>query len=163
MGPLESLRHAGKIAAQIRNEVVKEIRPGLKIVDLCDKVQDRLHELGAKPAFPTNVDINQVAAHYCSPINDPNTVPENSLVKLDIGVHVDGFIADTAKTVCFDPSLNYLVEAAEAGLQAAINTVRAGVRASEVGASIEEAIKSYGARPIRNCSMLLGGGFPTIS
>ena len=171
MDPLESLRRAGKIAAQVRNEVVKDIQPGIKLVDICDKVQNRLRELGAKPAFPTNIDINQIAAHYCSPINDLKIVPERSLVKLDIGVHVDGYIADTAKTVCFDPSLNYLVEAAEAGLQAAINTVRAGIRASEVGANIEEAIKSYGAKPIRNLTghkltryvVHAGGSIPNIN
>jgi methionyl aminopeptidase len=150
MEPLEALHKAGKIAAQVRNETVKQIKPGIKIIDICDMVQTRLQELGGKPAFPTNVDINQVAAHYCSPIGDLTTIPARSLVKLDIGVHVEGYIADTAKTVCLDPSLKHLVDAAEAGLNAAINTVRPGVRASYVGAHIEEAIKAYGLQPIRN-------------
>jgi methionyl aminopeptidase len=150
MEPLEALHKAGKIAAQVRNETVKQIKPGSKVIDICDMVQTRLKELGGKPAFPTNVDINQVAAHYCSPIGDLTTIPARSLVKLDIGVHVEGYIADTAKTVCFNPGFKHLVEAAEAGLHAAINTVRPGVRASYVGASIEEAIKAYGLQPIRN-------------
>jgi methionyl aminopeptidase len=92
-------------------------------------------------------------------------------VKLDIGVHVDGYIADTAKTICFDPSLQYLVEAAEAGLNAAINNVRQGVRASEIGGKIEEAIKAHGAIPIRNLTghkltrfvVHAGGSIPNIN
>jgi methionyl aminopeptidase len=128
------------------------IKPGVKVIDICDRVQKRLGQLGGKPAFPTNVDINYVAAHYCSPINDTLIIPNESLVKLDIGVHVNGYIADTATTVCFDPVMSYLVDAAEAGLQAAINTIRPGVRASDVGAQIERAIKSHGANPIRNLS-----------
>lgn len=150
MEPLEALREAGKIAAKVRDTVVKEIRPGVKVIDICDRAQDLIQELGGQPAFPTNVDIDHVAAHYCSPIGDTLVVPERSLVKLDVGVHLDGFIADTAITACFDPGLMYLVDAAEAGLKAAINTVRPGIRASDVGSAIEQAIKTHGARPISN-------------
>jgi methionyl aminopeptidase len=152
MEPLEALHQAGKIAAQVRDETKKMIKPGVKVIDICDQVQRRLEQLGGKPAFPTNVDIDYIAAHYCSPINDTMIIPNESLVKLDIGVHVNGYIADTATTVCFDPMMRYLVDAAEAGLQAAINTIRPGVRASQVGAEIEQAIKSHGANPIKNLS-----------
>ena len=127
-----------------------EIEPGMKVEYICDLVNQRVAELGGKMAFPCNVDIDHIAAHYVAPIHDKTVIPERSLVKLDVGVHVDGYIADTAKTVSFDPNYDYLVEAATAGLNAAIQTIRAGVRANEVGAAIEEAIKSHGARPIRN-------------
>ena len=150
MEPYDALRAAGRIAAKVRDTTIAEIKPGMKVVDICDLVVGRVEEQGGKMAFPCNVDIDNVAAHYCAPINDKTVIPERSLVKLDVGVHVDGYIADTAKTVCFDPNLNYLVEAAEAGLSAAINTIRPGIRASEVGAAIEDAIKSHGAKPISN-------------
>jgi methionyl aminopeptidase len=150
MDPFDALRKAGKIASAVRNKTIKEIEPGVKVVDICDIVNIRVAELGGKMAFPTNVDIDNVAAHYCSPINDQTIIPENSLVKLDIGVHVDGYIADTAVTKSFDPDSQYLIEAAEAGLDAAITTIRPGIRANEVGAAIEEAITSKGARPISN-------------
>lgn len=150
MEPLEALREAGKIAAKVRDSTIPEIEPGMKVEYICDTVNQRVQNLGGKMAFPCNVDIDHVAAHYCAPLNDKTIIPEFSLVKLDIGVHVDGYLADTAKTVCFDQELNYLVDAAEAGLTAAITTIRPGVRASEVGASIEEAIKSHGAKPISN-------------
>ena len=150
MDSFDALMKAGKIASAVRNKTIKEIKPGVKLVDLCDIVNKRVAELGGRMAFPTNVDIDSVAAHYCSPINDQTVIPENSLVKLDIGVHVDGYIADTAVTKCFDPESQYLVEAAKAGLNAAINTIRPGIKANEVGAAIEEAITSKGARPISN-------------
>jgi len=150
MEPLDALRKAGVIAAKVRDTVVQEIEPGVKVLDICDRAEDLIRELGGGMAFPTNVDINSVAAHYVSPVDDVTLVPERSLVKLDVGVHVEGYIADTATTACFDPSLSYLVEAAEAGLDAAIKTIRPGVRASDVGAAIEQAIKARGAKPIRN-------------
>lgn len=150
MEPLDALRKAGVIAAKVRDTVVQEIEPGVKVLDICDRAEDLIRELGGGMAFPTNVDINSVAAHYVSPVDDVTLVPERSLVKLDVGVHVEGYIADTAITACFDPSLSYLVEAAEAGLDAAIKTIRPGVRASDVGAAIEQAIKARGAKPIRN-------------
>jgi methionyl aminopeptidase len=150
MQPLEALREAGRVAAKVRDTVIKEVKPGVKVIDICDRAYDLIHSLGARPAFPTNVDIDHVAAHYCSPLGDTTIIPERSLVKLDVGVHVDGYIADTAITACFDPSLTYLVEAAQAGLDAAINAIRPGIRASDVGAAIEQAIRGRGARPIRN-------------
>jgi len=150
MEPVDALREAGRIAAKVRDTTIKEVEPGVKVVEICDVVNKRVAELGAKMAFPTNVDINHVAAHYCSPINDKTVIPDSSLVKLDIGVHLDGYIADTAVTKCFDPEYDYLVEAANAGLDAAIQTIRPGVKASIIGAAIENAINRKGARPISN-------------
>ncbi len=150
MEPLIALREAGRIASKVRDTIVKDIKPGVRVVDVCDNVNSMVEKLGGSMAFPTNVDIDYIAAHYCSPIGDTTVIQERSLVKLDVGVHVDGYIADTAITACLDPSLRYLVDAAKAGLDAAINTIRPGIRAGEVGAAIEQAIKSHGARPIRN-------------
>jgi len=150
MEPFEALREAGRIASKVRDTTLAEIEPGMKVEYICDLVNQRVKDMGGKMAFPCNVDIDEVAAHYCAPINDKTVIPERSLVKLDVGVHVDGYIADTAKTVCFDPSFDYLVEAATAGLDAALQTIRPGVRANEIGAAIEDAIKRHGAKPIRN-------------
>ena len=150
MEPIEALGEAGKIAAKVRDTTLAELKPGMKAEYICDLVVQRVEELGGKMAFPCNVNIDHVAAHYCAPLNDKTVIPERSIVKLDIGVHVDGYIADTAKTVCFDSNLKYLVEAATSGLEAAINTIRPGIRANEIGAAIEAAIRSHGAKPISN-------------
>ncbi len=150
MDPFDALKKAGGIASTVREEMFQKIKPGMKVVDICDGVNQRVAELGGAMAFPTNVDINHVAAHYCSPLSDTLVIPDKSLVKLDVGVHIDGYIADTAVTKCFDPEHRYLVDAAQAGLDAAISLIRPGVRANEIGASIEEAIRGKGARPISN-------------
>ena len=150
MDPRDALREAGRIAAKVRDTTINEIKPGDKVIDICDVVNKRVAELGARMAFPTNVDINHVAAHYCSPINDKTVIPEGCIVKLDVGVHIDGYIADTAVSKCFNPEYEYLVEAAKAGLDAAIQTIRPGIQARLIGSAIENAIKSRGAQPISN-------------
>jgi len=147
---LDALREAGRIASRVRRRARDHVEVGMRLIDICDSVETWIRELGGEPAFPCNVDINHVAAHYTSPLGDDGAVPEGSLVKVDIGVHVDGYIADTATTVCFEPRLEELVEAAEAALDAGLGMVRAGVRASEVGAAIERAMRIRGVAPIRN-------------
>ncbi|MGD2201168.1 MAG: type II methionyl aminopeptidase [Candidatus Bathyarchaeota archaeon] len=141
---------AGHIASQVREKAKDYVEVGMPIIKICDFVEDNICELGGAPAFPCNVDIDRVAAHYTSPVGDRRVIPEGSLVKVDIGVHVKGYIADTATTICFAPQYGVMVEAAEAGLEAAIKTVRAGVAASDVGSAIESAIRSKGYSPIRN-------------
>lgn len=126
------------------------MKPGVKIIDICDRVERMTAELGGRPAFPCNVDIDRVAAHYTAAVTDGSTILENSLVKVDIGVHVEGYIADTAVTVCLNPELEYYVDAAEAALEEAIRSIRVGVRASVVGAAIEQTIRGRGLKPIRN-------------
>jgi methionyl aminopeptidase len=122
----------------------------MKLIDICEGVETWIRDLGGEPAFPCNVDIDHVAAHYTSPLEDASSVLQGALVKVDIGVHIDGYIADTATTVCFEPRLEGLVEAAEAALDAGLKSVRSGIRASEVGAVIERTMRARGVAPIRN-------------
>lgn len=150
MEELEALWRAGAIASQVRRRVKSLVKPDVRLIEICEEVERWIKELGGKPAFPCNVDVDHVAAHYTSPPGDESKVREGTLVKVDIGVHVDGYIADTAVTVCLDPELEYLVEAAEEALREGIATIRAGVKASEVGAAIEEAMRRRGARTISN-------------
>ncbi|UCD45471.1 MAG: type II methionyl aminopeptidase [Candidatus Bathyarchaeota archaeon] len=150
MEATKPLMEAGRIAAKAREEARSFVDVGKPVIEICDFVEETIKRLGGEPAFPCNVDIDSVAAHYTSPAGDTTIIPQGSLVKVDIGVHVDGYIADTAVTVCFEPSRMGLVEAAEAGLDAAISNVRTGARASDIGATIERAIRGRGAIPIRN-------------
>jgi methionyl aminopeptidase len=150
MSAQDSLIKAGGIASQVREEAKSIVKVGKPVIEICEFVRRRVSELGGGLAFPCNVDIDHVAAHYTSPLGDMTVVEQGSLVKVDIGVHVDGYIADTATTICLDPSLKGLVNAAEAGLEAAIKSVRAGARSNDIGAIIEKTIKSRGAIPIRN-------------
>jgi methionyl aminopeptidase len=122
----------------------------MMIIDICEKAEDLLKKRGAKPAFPCNVSINEVAAHYTSPPNDKRRVPENSVVKVDIGAHVDGYVTDTAVTVCFSREHEDLVGTAEHALKTAVENIKPGVSASKLGALIENTVKSRGFKPISN-------------
>jgi len=88
---------AGKIAAQVRDEVIDLVEEGARLIDICEWVEKRIRKLGAQPAFPCNISVNEVAAHYTSPPGDESMIPPKALVKVDIGAHVDGYIADTAR------------------------------------------------------------------
>ena len=91
-----------------------------------------------------------MAAHYTSPPGDERRIPEKSIVKVDLGAHVDGYVTDTAVTVCFDPYHKKMAEAAEAALAAAISTIHGEMSASKIGGIIENTIKNRGFKPIAN-------------
>ena len=147
---LAKYRLAGKIAAEVREDAKRTIFEGMPIIDICEKVEALIRERGGTPAFPCNVSINEIAAHYTSPPNDNRTVPSGSVVKLDLGVHIDGYIADTAATVCFDPEYDNLVTAAEDALKAGIKAIRAGLSTSKFGATVQRVIESHGLKPVAN-------------
>jgi methionyl aminopeptidase len=147
---LEKYIQAGKIAARVREEIKRAVKEGMPLIEVCEIVEGRIRDLGGKPAFPCNVSVNEVAAHYTSPPNDRRIIPERALVKIDIGVHVDGYIADTATTVCFNPEYEGMVYAAEKALEAAINIMRPGISVSKVSSEIQAAIERYGFKPVSN-------------
>jgi len=143
---------AGEIACRVRKEAERITKPFMKVLELVNKLENLIKNLGAEPAFPINVSINDVAAHYTPTINDELTIPENAVVKIDIGVHIDGYIADTATTVSFDKRYTQLVEAAREALINALKIVKPGIKFHEIGRVIEETIKRHGYRPIYNLS-----------
>jgi methionyl aminopeptidase len=147
---LQKQQHACKIAREIRGEMRRTVKEGMPIIDICEKVEGMTREKGGKPAFPCNVSVNEVAAHYTSPPNDEQTIPEKALVKVDIGVHVDGYIADTATTVCFDPEYVDMVNTAEEALEKAVEILRPGLSMSRFGSTIQKTIKTRGFKPISN-------------
>ena len=159
---IESYLKAGKIVSDIRSEASKMIKDGTLVIDLVEYVESEILKTGAEIAFPCNVSINEIAAHYTSPANDETKFKAGDMVKLDLGAMVDGYIADSAITVIAEGNMdeNYtqdeinlheeIVEASAAGLEAAIATVRAGVEVSKVGAAVHEAISEYRLNPIFN-------------
>jgi methionyl aminopeptidase len=145
----EKYKKAGKIAAGIMEEGLKMIKPGAKLLDVANAVEGLIKEKGAKPAFPVNISVNAVAAHYSPDAWDESTFKDGDLVKLDIGVHLDGYIADIAKSRGLGGS-SELIEASEEALKNAIDAIKPGVKTNEVGAVVEDTIKGYGFKPIRN-------------
>ena len=149
---IEDYVKAGKIAGQVRENVRKKNWVGSTVEEICDNVENEIIQKGAKCAFPVNTSLNEVAAHYTAEPNDPKTITDTDLVKIDLGVQVNGHIADTAVTVCYDPKYDILVQAAEAALNDAVSMIKVGVKSSNVGKTIENTIKGMGCIPISNLS-----------
>lgn len=147
---LEKFRLSGKILRETREEMRKIVRENIPILQICEKAENLIREKGGKPAFPCNVSINEVAAHYTSPPNDEQRIPENSVIKVDMGVHVDGYVTDTACTICFNPEHKSMQIAAEQALAAAIESIHADMATSKIGVIIERIIKNRGFKPISN-------------
>lgn len=146
----EKLRLSGKILRETREEMKSFVREGMPIIEICEKAEALIRKKGAKPAFPCNVSVNEIAAHYTSPPDDTARIPEQSIVKVDIGAHVDGYLTDTAVTVCFNPEYKGLVEAAERALKAAVENIQPEMSTSKLGSIIETTIKSRGFKPVSN-------------
>jgi methionyl aminopeptidase len=149
---LECLRRAGKVAAEVRRLGAEQIVAGARLLDVCEGVEAEIVRRGASVAFPAQTSRNEIAAHYCPAPEEQTTYREGDLAKLDIGVHVDGWVVDTAITVNVGNRADrqLFVEAAEAALQAAIRTISAGVFIRDVSAAIEGTIRSYRLQPMRN-------------
>ncbi len=149
---MEEYIQAGKIASEVREMVRVKDWVGKTVYEICEWVEDEIRKRGAKCAFPVNTSINEVAAHYTAEPNDPITIKDTDLIKIDLGAQINGYIADTAVTVCYDPQYDGLVQAAEEGLANAMSMIKAGVKASDIGRTIETTIKQLGYKPIANLS-----------
>jgi len=144
----ESHREAGRILAQVRDEAADRVEIGTGYLEISEWVEDRIRELGGTPAFPVNVSVDEEAAHGAAAPGDERVIGEQ-MVKLDIGVHIDGWLADTAVTVDFSGKPQ-LMQAAEEALEAALEVVEPGVQTGEIGAEIENVIDGYGYNPVVN-------------
>jgi methionyl aminopeptidase len=145
---LEKYREAGRILKTVRAEAVEMIRVGNSLLKVAEFVESRTIELGGKPAFPCNISRNEEAAHATPKAGDTD-VFEKDMVKLDLGVHVDGYIADAAVTIDLSGNPDIL-KAAEEALAVAIDLVRPGITSGKIGAAIEDSIRSYDLNPITN-------------
>ncbi len=147
---LDMFAKSGRILAQVREFVKGLPLQGRSVLGVCEEVEGKIREVGGNPAFPCNVGINEIAAHYTSPWNDTNSVPENSIVKVDFGVELDGFVTDSAVTISLNPAYDSMVVAAETALTEALAAVAPGRKLSEIGNVVERCIERYGFKPIRN-------------
>jgi len=147
---LEKYEEAGRIASKVRERMKDVVKEGMRIIKICEEAEETIRRMGGKPAFPCNVSVNEVAAHYTSPPGDERIIPKGSIVKIDIGVHIDGYIADTAVTVCFNPEYEEMIRTSQIALETAIRTIRPGIFTSELGSKVQSVIESRGFKPISN-------------
>jgi methionyl aminopeptidase len=145
----DKYREAGLIAAKILRDGAKEIRIGTPYLDIVESIESRVIEEGAALAFPLNLSLNEDAAHDTASPGETRIFARGDVAKLDLGVQVDGYIADTATTI--DLGVNsLLVEASRQALEDAITIIRPGVTAGDLGMAVQSAIESRGYRPISN-------------
>jgi methionyl aminopeptidase len=149
---LKKLKQAGEILKKTKEFAKEIIKKDTSLLELAEKIENKILELGGKPAFPVNLSINEIAAHSTPTYDD--TTKASGLLKIDIGVHVDGFVADSAFSIDFENSEENkkLIEAAEAGLKAAVKLINIGVSLRKIGRAIEQGIKAKNFQPIINLS-----------
>jgi methionyl aminopeptidase len=145
----EKYVEAGAIASRVLREGANGIKIGESYFDLVENIESRVHEEGAFLAFPLNLSINEDAAHDTASPADARVFEKGNVVKLDLGVHIEGYIADTATTVDLGTN-SLLLSASEEALEAAIKKVRPGSTTGELGAAVQHEIESRGYRPIAN-------------
>lgn len=149
---LDNWRLAGRIAAECREWARSTIAPGVRLRDVLEGIEQRIRAAGAIPAFPAQTSRNHIAAHYCSSPEDETVYEEGDCTKVDLGVCVDGAIADTACTVDLssDGRWGDLIKASSDALATAISMVEPGRPTTEIGAAVERVIQAAGFEPVRN-------------
>lgn len=146
---LEKYLEAGRIARECRDYAAGRVKEGGRLLDLVKETEEKIITMGGAIAFPLNISINENAAHDTASPDDKRIFSSGDVVKVDLGVHIDGYIADTAVTVDLGDNA-LLVEASRAALEAAIAMVRPGVRSGEIGAAVQTEIERRGFRPVAN-------------
>ncbi len=147
---LENYRKAGDTAKKAKIYAREIIRHGTSLLHIAEKIEEKIYELGGKCAFPVNLCIDDIAAHY-TPNHDDKTIAEG-LLKVDIGVHVNGCVADTAFSIDLANlgENKKLIEASEIALKEAVKTAKEGIELWKIGKAIQDKIELYNFSPIRN-------------
>jgi methionyl aminopeptidase len=149
----EKYLKAGSIASKVRNAAKEMVKENALALVVAEFVESETEKLGAKPAFPVNIAINDVAAHYTPHSSDELRFKRGDVVKLDIGVHVDGYIADTAVTVEVSTTGQHeLIFASSSALGMVLESIRPGMMLKDIGMIVEGAIQSKGFQPVSNLS-----------
>ncbi len=149
---VDKILKAGEIAKELRRYAREIVLPGRNLFEIANLIDDKISELGAKPAFPVNLSINEIAAHYTPSYGDTGVA--HGLLKVDIGIQVDGYIADTAFSVDLDDleENKKLIGAAEDAVSVSVSEFAIDKRLTEIGAKIGKAIVTHGFNPIVNLS-----------
>jgi methionyl aminopeptidase len=146
----EQYTKAGRITGEVRGLVKDLVKPGASYVETCVSIEEEIARRGGRPAFPTGIGVNEVTAHYAPQEDDSTAFTESDLVKVDFGVEVDGYVADTAVSVTLNPQYELMLEATERALNAAIAAARRNLRTGEIGAEIYREASRFGFKTIQN-------------
>ncbi len=152
MDDLALWQKPGVIASEALYYGAHLIKEGVLLLDVANKVEAFVRSKGGRLAFPVGLSVNDMAAHYTPAPNDPKVFAKGDLVKIDVGVHVDGYIADNARTVLVGGGSSDILDASLHCLQAATKLVKPGTAVREIGAAVHDVAKDAGFNPVRNLS-----------
>ena len=152
---LTDYRHGAEVHRQVRQWAQKNIKPGQTLTEIAEGIEDGVRALTghqgleegdaliAGMGFPTGLNINHIAAHYCPNAGNKTVLQQDDVMKVDIGVHVNGRIVDSAFTMAFNPQYDNLLEAVKEATNAGVREAGIDVRMSDIGAAIQETMESY--------------------
>lgn len=148
--PINSLKLAASVHKEVRRFIQPYLRPGTKLVDIAKLIESKTQELSNQEksinkgiGFPVGISLNECAAHYHPDSTENRTLTENDVVKIDFGTEVNGWIIDSAFTVCFDNKYDNLLAAVKEGTETGIKNIGVDVPIGEWGANIQEVIESF--------------------
>jgi len=125
-------------------------KPGVRIIDVIKKIEKKINKSGAGFAFPVNVSLNDTAAHDTADVDDERVFSDGDMIKLDVGVQLDGYIADSAVTVSLNSGKEEFIKTAKAALAEALKLMTPGTEVSTISEAIEQTIRGRGLSPIKN-------------
>jgi methionyl aminopeptidase len=148
---LEKYVRAGSIAREAREFGVSHVAAGGSSLQLAEAIEKLILDRGAKCAFPVNIGVNEVAAHYTPSKDDDLKFRMGDIVKIDVGAHVDGYPGDTSATVEVGTrNHTSLIQAANEALKICVEMASPGTTVSSMGATVARTIRSVGFKPVQN-------------
>src|SRR3989338_1794683 len=142
-------RKAGLLAKKCLRYAESLIKQGVSLLEVSEKVDQKILDLGGFPAWPSQINANEIAAHYCAEPDD-KIILQDQLFCVDVGVSVNGAIGDNALSVDLSGKYTDLVKASKEALENATKILHIGTTLGEIGKTIQETIESYGYRPVKN-------------
>ena len=157
---LKQWKDAGHVARRTLEGIKDEIQQGKTWIEVIDSAERFIRRHGGQAAFPVTISVNDIAAHFTSSYNDlapegwdkPMIFENGDLVKLDVGVHIKGALADNALTIEVGNGNNHTeqIKAAKEARDASIEKMHPGTPWNEIGKAAEQVTKDAGFEPIRN-------------
>ena len=146
----EDFKKAGKILLEALAYAKKITKKDVLLLEIAEKLEEFVEDKNAKLAFPPNLSINKIAAHY-SPFSKDTTVA-SGLLKIDIGIKYNNTIVDGAITLDLENSKEnkMMIKASLEALKAATKIIKPDIEVCEIGREIEKVISDFGFRPIYN-------------
>lgn len=142
---------AGEISKKVDSYLRGIVKKDVLLLEIAEKIESKIVELGGKMAFPTNLSIDENAAHYTPVVGD--TTKASGLLKVDFGVEIDGFIADRAISFDLTDDKRYaeMIKLNELVLESALKELNIGSSVKVIGNTISEIVEKDGRyKVIRN-------------